>query len=248
MVKKTAYFPAYGSQLNLGSIKETIKNSFPEYNVKFLEKPFWRPILVDDEHKFVYVPISKNACTSIKNWYAKIKGDTEYSLDTSADFHSKQGAKYNKLFTEDYFKFAIVRNPWERLLSAYKFKFLKKKDPPVPQLNKKINGNENKTISFEQFVKYVCSSTDLECDVHWKPQHIFFNDIKLDYLAKMETLESDLKEISKNIGFEIKLEKLNSTKKTNLNDYYTPLLAEKVAKRYSKDIKQFGYSLKETFE
>ncbi|MBT4870433.1 MAG: sulfotransferase family 2 domain-containing protein [Candidatus Diapherotrites archaeon] len=248
MKKKNAYFPAYGSQLNLGTIKETIKNSFPEYDVKFLEKHFWRPLLVDDKHKFVYVPISKNACTSIKNWYAKLQGDKEYTFEKSADFHTKQGTKYNKIFYENYFKFAIVRNPWERLLSAYKFKFLKKKDSPVPKINKKINGNEKKTISFEQFVKYVCHSKDKQCDVHWQPQVNFLDDIKIDYLGRMETLEKDLKEISKKIGVKIEIGKLNASNKYDLNDHYTPLLAKKVEERYKKDIKEFGYSLEETFE
>jgi len=246
--KKTAYFPVYGLQLNLGTIKETIKNSFPKYNVEFLEKHFWRPLLVDDEHKFVYVPISKNACSSIKNWYAKLKGDEEYSFEKSADFHTKQGEKYNKIFFEDYFKFAIVRNPWERLLSAYQFKFLKKKDSPVPIINKLINGNENKTISFEQFVKYVCNSKDAQCDVHWMPQNKFLDDIKVDYIARMETLEDDLKEISKHIGIKIEIEKLNASKKYDLSDYYTPLLAEMVGKRYKGDIEKYNYNIKETFE
>jgi len=233
-----AYLPVYGGMVG-PVVKQTIANSFP--GVSVIESNFWRPLLVDDEHKFVYVPISKNACTSIKNWYAKLKGDEEYTHEKSADFHNGQGAKYNKLFFDDYFVFAVVRNPIERLLSAYVWKFLTKKDPPVPQINRHINGSENDTISFGQFVRFVANSPDQYCDVHWRPQHTFLEGIKIDYLARMETLTDDLKNISKEIGIKIELDRLNKSKKYDLNGYYTPMLRQMAEKRYAKDGKEFGY-------
>lgn len=59
--------------------------------------------MVFEKYKAIYFPIPKVACSSIKVFLTDF---AEFSLDDLDKF-------------KNYFKFAFVRNPWDRLVSCY---------------------------------------------------------------------------------------------------------------------------------
>lgn len=98
-----------------------------------------------DRYKIFYVSTPKVACTSLKWWFASLEGKVQAlrSLTDSAEsdpdliihgnnFHSLApevtglgpDALGDTLSSDDFFKFAIVRNPYKRLFSAWQSKLL----------------------------------------------------------------------------------------------------------------------------
>jgi len=91
-------------------------------------------MIVDDKHKLLYCMIPKVACTTFKMVIAKslTAGNvSEQKIHFSWYIHSlglnyqyKYSKKEIELRLKTYFKFVVVRHPFDRLLSAYADKFL----------------------------------------------------------------------------------------------------------------------------
>jgi hypothetical protein len=108
-------------------------------------QPSYNEMYVDDARQYIYCLVSKASCTSWKRTLLKLSGNMTTSnklLNTSHEL--KFGVVHNHafsdrilkrlvLFTPDeirfrlnnYFKFMFVREPFERLLSAYRDKMLR---------------------------------------------------------------------------------------------------------------------------
>ena len=203
---------------------------------------------VNDEYKFVYFHVPKTGGCSIKKVLLKYQRS-----DPTADLHwrLKGHCRYSRVLetfphTEDYFKFAIIRNPWDRFVSA--FLFLKKGGlggvyPDDFKYKQMIEDNGGDMKSFLK------SGFDFKSRIiHMKSQHVFLCDKKLnlktDYLGEYTTLQKDFDKICDSL--KIKREILPHTNKTRKNsEHYTEYYDEEtkriVAEKYAKDIKLFSY-------
>ena len=74
--------------------------------------------MISDKHKLIFIHIPKCAGCSIE----KIFNSSMMDHQTALEIKSKHAEKWNS-----YFKFTIVRNTWERLVSIYHFRKEKKK-------------------------------------------------------------------------------------------------------------------------
>lgn len=120
----------------------------------------------------------------------------------------------------DYFKFTIVRNPYDRMLSFY---FWSKGEN-----NQKFNRNE-----FINFIK----------NMKWSDQHRFIDNTF--HIIHFENLINELKNIEcfKNIVDFNNYPTLNasSNSKRNYNKIYDKELKDLVFKKCKKDFELFGY-------
>ena len=89
------------------------------------------PIIVNDEYKVIFCYIPKVACTQWKLVFLALDNRTDVD-DVHDDKHLHKFL-FNDYSDEDikvrlqsYFKFLFVREPLERLLSAYNDKFINK--------------------------------------------------------------------------------------------------------------------------
>jgi hypothetical protein len=155
----------------------------------------------------------------------------------------------------DYFKFGFVRDPWDRLVSLYKDK--------VGTIDERFdNGPYRKNgvglalaqygvfyagMSFDEFVSEICKIPDVRSDVHFRSQHLFFNDKRArnvcDWIGKFEELCEGVAFVSDKLQLpDVPFPHLIKTEKTNYRKFYTQASKELVGRRYRKDIKKFGYS------
>ena len=191
-----------------------------------------REYLFDREHKFIYCPIAKNACTLFKNVLIKISDRRENYEHSGLKIHeyidqNRQDFildRFTYLEQKDYFKFIILRNPFKRIVSTYGDKFVKRldhRDPhAVPVIREVYQhlGKEvdfEKSITFSQFVDYLMRTEDCNLDSHWRPQSIYFAPglVKFDYVGQFERLDTVIKHIEQKL--DIKIDAAVSTHRIN---------------------------------
>ncbi len=145
-----------------------------------------------------------------------------------------------------YFKFGFVRNPWDRVVSAYTF--LK-------------NGGRNATDhawaqrylagmpSFESFVLALRKQSYRRAVLqkqHFVPQYKFVCDhqgnILADFIGRFESLPEDYAVIAKQLGVQAELPHINRSKRGHYRDYYNKTTQSITADIYRDDIEIFGYS------
>lgn len=193
----------------------------------FSLKPF-------DEHQCIFVHITKTAGTSIAT---SLFGYLPYHY-TAIDYR----VIFGRNTFNQYFKFAFVRNPWDRLYSAYRY--LKSggwNNDDKLWAEKNINMYD----SFNSFVKHWLSPENIKLHRHFWPQSRFIcdshNRLLVDYLAYFETINDDYDVIRKKLGTGQNIGHHNANPGDSYRDVYNEETRNIVAKVYSTDIKLFGY-------
>lgn len=137
----------------------------------------------------------------------------KYESFNSNELHDHLPSKFrNKKiynFPDDFFTFSFVRHPYDRLVSAYKDKFLNAQDPGYAFRSKLVLESYG-SITFENFLLFVIEDLSRfnncqkvgkrkchQIDVHWRPyyQRCAYCDINYDYIGRMETFNADVAEI-----------------------------------------------------
>jgi hypothetical protein len=190
--------------------------------------------MINYNKKYIFVRIPKTASTSI----GKV-------LSTMWMTHTKLSELKKMRDHHQYFIFCFVRNPWDRIYSA--FEYLKQggnsKSPWDIQAKLKmidvVDGN------FEEFIyKFVNKENSDFCNhVHFKLQLDWIgNSDYIDYIGKYENLNEDWKKISIIIGETKILPKENISKNRKpYRNVYNDKMVELVYDFYKKDILEFNY-------
>jgi len=226
---------SYYNFLNLFYKNRIIFNLYKLYNKSYLKLFFnyirfleidRTPYLIYPGKNLVYIPIPKVASSSI----------TEV-LHTKGDFNSYFRTNLN-LKNNNFYIFSFVRNPFLRIISSYDCCVKHPTDSFGIKYYEKIFKKTN--ISFEDYVRSICKISDNFSDGHFKSQFSILNKNKtnlcIDYIGKIENLNSDFNFLKKKFNLE-KLPLKNSSKKRNKiwQDYYTLELSKLIYLRYKKD-------------
>ena len=197
-------------------------------------KKYHRPVFESRKAMFIHVP--KAAGTSIIKAFTQ--GDVCKGMSDPFRGYTAPAQYYKHFFGDQFFnsvyKFAFVRNPWDRLLSAYSY---------LERMNwLKYLG---KTGSFKNFVKNWITKKRLYKDVHLIPQHYFICDsngkLLVDYLGRFETLNDDIQAISNQINFNIDIKHFNKSTHDNYRNIYDEEMKTIVETLYEEDIHLFNY-------
>jgi len=140
---------------------------------------------------------------------------------------------------EEYFKFTFVRNPWERLISEYAWKFYN---------NFKLFKQFCIDISEMNYENWISNYKDpLAFVQHIKAQHEYIYDSKgnleINFLGKYENFNRDFQSICE--GTNLKYNEpyfYNKSKHKHYTYYYDKLTKELVSRIYKDDIEIFNYS------
>lgn len=154
--------------------------------------------------------------------------------------------KYPKWTFDSYYKFTVVRNPWDRLYSAYTF--LKKGG--FDHIDKQwAEENLSQLNSFEDFVMTWVNKENVYSKIHFMPQFEFLTDsdgkVYMDYIGRFEAIEDSFEVIARYLKIDTSLEKRNLTNnKASYHKHYTDVMIQIVADVYERDIEEFGYTFK----
>ena len=176
--------------------------------------------VINEQLKAVYCSIPKNACTLFKTMMVK-HSDLKNAYETSGEnihtFLSQRMKNVsalhllNCLDSEEYFKFVIIRNPFDRIVSAYLDKFAKHKfpEPFVQEVISSVRRflclepSTEMSITFEQFVDYVAYTPDNKLNDHWRPQTNFLASVRFDFVGQFEFMDASIEFLEQKFNIEI---------------------------------------------
>lgn len=201
---------------------------YPSLKGDFSLKPY-------DENKCIFVHITKTAGTSVAKSLFNYLPYHYTCIEYQVIFGKKD---YNK-----YYKFAFVRNPWDRLYSAFRYL----KAGGWNDEDKKW-GDTNLSIykDFNDFVLNWLSPDNIKKHIHFRPQYQFVcnskDELIIDYIAYFETIAEDFSYIAKKLNIDASLGKHNTNPGDNYKNIYNKKAIDKVNSVYQKDISLFGYN------
>lgn len=196
-------------------------------------------ITISHSHRFIWYRVAKVATRSI------LKALRDQGVVFEAEHPISVHYPINAY--KDYFKFAFIRSPWDRLLSCWKNKILDRHLPAeegVVRWNNLPDDLLAQMQELEGFVDYV-ELLDIDtCDLHLRSQSRLIDLNHVDYVGRFESLTEHADEVFSEIGLSPgTLPKLNqSANRRHYTDYYDTVLRDRVARIYQRDIQLFNYS------
>lgn len=210
------------------------------------------------KYKFLFVHLPKTAGNSIQNILRKYSEDEIFTEKSKQDgverfgVRSKFGTKkhsrlfeYENLLGSDVyrglFKFTIVRNPWDRVVSRFAFKQMEKEIGK----NHGTRGIDEAPFDRDEFIKTISSTPTLESFLLENPgsgEVDFLNDTGLDFIIRFENIQNDFEAVCARLN--IAKESLpfrNQSRHRDFRSYYDEETRELVYQRHINEIKYFGY-------
>jgi len=210
-------------------------------------------IIASHKNRFIYVALAKTASSSLKLDLAKNLGIHQGQVHLhEIPFEGIDRKFFNPAY-QSYFKFTIVRNPWDRILSCYLNKIKMDKNfnnvffrNGIPMTFERF-GVFYAGMSFEQFVDEISDIPDEIADSHFRSQAFCVLDqsdnLLVDFVGRFENLKSDVERIYSVLNFDCsELPHLNpSPERSHYSRYYTAKTMKQVYERYRRDVEVFGY-------
>ena len=131
----------------------------------------------------------------------------------------------------DFFKFAFVRNPFDRYVSYCSF----------------MTRNTGEFAQNPQAVmRHFLFAAPPERHILFAPQHSFVTaedgQLLADQVGRVEKMQESYDDICGRIGIPSRaLDKVNSSQRGDYRQYYDQQLIDGVAQRYGRDLELFGY-------
>ena len=216
----------YHNVLPLNLKREIDQWRFPNLNPKNAYFPYF------DQTKTIFVHIPKTAGTSISQALYK-EQPKHHPLKIYKNLDSER--------FENYFKFAFVRSPYDRLYSTYRY--ARKISHPV---YRGPLSDIAKYDSFEQFVFEWCDRQKISEHYFLKAQVDYLSlggdSIDVDFVGKFENLQEDFNRLCKLIGIDATLPVSNvSTSDSERKSAYTTEMKNKISDIYKLDFELFDY-------
>eukprot|EP00730_Choanoeca_flexa_P003528 TRINITY_DN11435_c0_g1_i10.p1 TRINITY_DN11435_c0_g1~~TRINITY_DN11435_c0_g1_i10.p1 ORF type:complete len:360 (+),score=56.65 TRINITY_DN11435_c0_g1_i10:319-1398(+) len=109
---------------------------------------------------------------------------------------------------DSFFRFAVVRHPWDRIISAYRSKYegICRRSTKCVKDNYRFKTpvDDNRPLGFHSFIKGLLRDTPMNLDPHFRPLHLNCELQNFPYDAYVElTNRTAMDEASKRMGFDI---------------------------------------------
>ncbi|CAH3041427.1 unnamed protein product [Porites lobata] len=225
---------------------------------------YHHPVIVNDEYKVIFCYIPKVACSQWKRVFLALDNRTDVD-DVHDDKHYKfllydYSDEDIKVRLKSYFKFLFVREPLERLLSAYNNKLVNNKWPwgIIQSYKTKIlerykqdepsSNSFDQGLTFRKFIYYV-SDVGFDANAHWRSYGPICHpcDIKYDFIGHFEDMPEEAPYILRQTGMDRAVTFppfLTHNTTSQLLKSYAPIPKEKIAqlgKAFEEDFEMFNY-------
>lgn len=204
-------------------------------------------MIVSALHKFIFVAIPKTGTHSIRQALRKHMGPNDleqvglfvqkkFPIPELAQLqHGHLSLQQIRPYMrpeewQSFFKFAFVRNPFDRFISYCAF--MTRADGHFEREPQKV---------MRHFI-----ANPPWAHILFQPQHSFIagedGQLLTDQVGRVEEIQQSYDEIAGRIGIPTAtLDRVNSSKRRDYREYYDPALIDGVAKLYARDLNLFGY-------
>ncbi|HLF62820.1 MAG TPA: sulfotransferase family 2 domain-containing protein [Saprospiraceae bacterium] len=218
------------------SLSGTLRQYVRKHNVHFA-KDVYRSVVVP-LYDLISVPLYDITASSQYRytWFRIPKNGTHsimqiLNIYAPAEINSSYVPYYRKEH-RDNFRFCVIRNPWDRLVSVYCNKVLMRLMYP-----------ECWDKDFDYFIEFVSRKNLRKCDGHLKMQTAMFPPDDIDYVCRMEQFEVGMEYIMGKLGIECRVAHEGQVMHPDYRSFYTAALAERVRSLYALDVEYGNYSL-----
>ena len=210
-------------------------------------------VIISNHHRFIFFAVPKTGTHSIRRALRPHLTDADHeqvALFVQKRFpqprlseigHGHLGVQQVRpVLGEEvfngYFKFAFVRNPFDRFVSYCAFA-------------SRESGQFE--ASPQEFMRFIIRDRPPLQHILFRPQHEVLCDVDgkmmMDQLGRVETMQRDFDSICARIGIpSTPLDQVNASRHRPYAEYYDDELRELVGRMYARDIELFGYEFGST--
>jgi chondroitin 4-sulfotransferase 11 len=228
-------------------------------------------MLVSHSHKLVFIHIQKTGGQTVSKVLkenipdiSRFRRKHEFAVDAMEELEG----------WNEYFKFAFVRNPWDRLVSWYSMisdaDAAEVQQIPLGQKEKrrlkrarkmKQRGDRlllwryvvDNSSTFEEFINNCTGEIEVKPGVFYSfayNQLDYISDrsgnLLVDFVGRFETFQNDLLEVSNRLGIDLKsVPHDNRSPHRHYSSHYTPETRRIVGERFKRDIEYFDYEFED---
>jgi len=197
---------------------------------------------ISDRHKCIFIHIPRAAGTSIKE-ALELPGRGHLPWQYYYLVYPEQWDSYSK--------FTVVRNPWDRVVSAYNYAKMGKSylddniNPLAPHPDYELLSQK----TFAECCEILKNRRILLKHEAWHPQYIWVvktengnNSLVVDFVLRHERLDNDFRVLCEKLQINnINLPRVNPSKHENYRACYTEETKKIIEELYSTDIRLFKY-------
>lgn len=206
-------------------------------------------MIISHRHRFIFVAIPKTGTHSVRRALRAHLADDDLEqvglfVNKRFPFSELESIGHGHITLQqvrphmeasqfqDYYKFAFIRNPYDRFVSYCAFMSRKSgrfaADP-------------------RGFMKQVVFDVRPMEHVLYKPQHYFLVDVDgrllTDYVGRVENMQASYDAACARLGLpSTGLERVNGSSRGDYREYYDAELLEAVSALYAVDLEMFGYA------
>ena len=207
-------------------------------------------MISEKPHPFIFIHIPRCSGTSIERALLPLAADVKTLEELSAAErklhwlpggrgrqHAKLAAYAREVNLGEFFKFAVVRNPWARAVSQIEYLRAKKKR----EIFTSDDFRENLRIYCE--ASHRIHGHDLgACQLDYLVDAS--GKMAMDYIGRFESLEQDFKKICQKLGIKKPpvLPHIHASSRAKpYQEYYDKKTADWIRRRFARDIEYFGH-------
>ncbi len=204
-------------------------------------------MIISGQHRFIFVAIPKTGTHSVRRALREHMGPQDLEqvglfvqrqlpipdLARIGHGHITLAQLRPYMKAEEFeasFKFAFVRNPFDRFVSYASF------------ITREVGHFDRDP---KKVMRHFVANPPMD-HILFRPQHEFVTDeqgqLLTDYVGRVEQMQQSYDEAAGRIGIPTApLERVNASRRRDYRDYYDDGLIEGVAKLYARDLELFGY-------
>ncbi len=219
-------------------------------------------MFISHRYKVIFIHIQRTGGNSIHRVFEEYDPDFQYRLPLDPlqkrlkhPFASDIKAVTDAGIFQNYIKFCVVRNPFDRMVSWYsmfKHKNTEKKNIPNEFAAVKTVGDAveaavaGNLASLEDFLKLSKEDPDGLLVRFHTPQLAFITgdrgQVLVDRILRFENLAEEFKAFSRDICFDGQLPHTNtSIRRQDYRGYYSEEMKQEMLFRFREDFEYFGY-------
>ena len=237
-------------------------------------------MLVSHRKKFIFTKTIKAASTSIESYFEKYcmpEGEWTFS-HAREEYVGKEGIigyrggnrgkqiwhnhmsaakirdQIGASLWDSYFKFTVIRNPFDKLVSGF---YMQEKRIRNYTITQKLGVIARKLIGKAHSKDYIVGDTEIERFRNWiknggamldRDKYLIDGYICIDFFIRYEDLEVGIKHVCDKLGIPFESENIPllksgiRNKQFTINEFYDPETIHIVNKLYEFELKYFGYA------